>query len=36
MSSPGLRERKKQKTRWAIQEHAMFRRTLVFLPRIAG
>jgi AcrR family transcriptional regulator len=23
MSSPGLRERKKQKTRWAIQEHAM-------------
>jgi AcrR family transcriptional regulator len=23
MSSPGLRERKKQKTRWAIQEHAL-------------
>jgi AcrR family transcriptional regulator len=23
MNSPGLRERKKQKTRWAIQEHAM-------------
>jgi AcrR family transcriptional regulator len=23
MSSPGLRERKKQKTRWAIQEHAV-------------
>jgi AcrR family transcriptional regulator len=23
MSSPGLRERKKQKTRWAIQDHAM-------------
>jgi AcrR family transcriptional regulator len=23
MQSPGLRERKKQKTRWAIQEHAM-------------
>src|SRR5690348_4018161 len=23
MSSPGLRERKKQKTRWAIQAHAM-------------
>jgi AcrR family transcriptional regulator len=23
MSAPGLRERKKQKTRWAIQEHAM-------------
>ena len=23
MTSPGLRERKKQKTRWAIQEHAL-------------
>jgi AcrR family transcriptional regulator len=23
MSSPGLRERKKQKTRWSIQEHAL-------------
>jgi AcrR family transcriptional regulator len=23
MNSPGLRERKKQKTRWAIQEHAL-------------
>jgi len=23
MSTPGLRERKKQKTRWAIQEHAL-------------
>ena len=23
MTSPGLRERKKQKTRWAIQDHAM-------------
>ena len=23
MSSPGLRERKKQKTRWAIQDHAL-------------
>ena len=23
MSSPGLRERKKQRTRWAIQEHAL-------------
>ena len=23
MSSPGLRERKKQKTRWAIQAHAL-------------
>jgi len=23
MSAPGLRERKKQKTRWAIQEHAL-------------
>src|SRR5215216_4738564 len=23
MSSPGLRERKKRKTRWAIQEHAL-------------
>src|SRR5690348_1119169 len=23
MSSPGLRERKKQKTRWLIQEHAL-------------
>src|SRR3954452_17476454 len=23
MSSPGLRERKKQKTRWPIQEHAL-------------